>query len=47
MALGVTVEKLAEKRPARALDLGDEHEGLAHLDQVLGPELTQPAVLVH
>jgi hypothetical protein len=46
VTLGMTVKELAEERSAGALDLRDEDERFAHLDQVLGPELAQPAVLV-
>jgi hypothetical protein len=38
VALGMPVEQAAEQRPARSLDLGDEHQGLTHRDYVLDPD---------
>jgi hypothetical protein len=46
VALRVAVEELAQERAAGTLDLGDEDERLANLDQVLEPQAAQLAVLV-
>ena len=46
MHFGVAVEELAEQRPARALDLRDQHERLAHRHQLVQPHLRQRLVLL-
>ena len=46
MHFGVAVEELAEQRPARALDLRDQHERLMHRHQLVHPRLHQRLVLL-
>ncbi len=46
VAFRVPVEELAQERPARALDLRDEHQRLPNLHQMLQPDPGQRAVLL-
>jgi hypothetical protein len=46
VALRMPVEQPAEECAARALDLRDEHHGLADLHDVVGADLTELPVLL-
>src|SRR5438105_8019814 len=46
MALRMSVEELSDERPSRTLDLRDENEGLAYIDEILDQRKTECTVLV-
>ncbi len=46
VTLGMPVEELTEQRSSRSLDLGDEHQRLPDLDEMLQPAARERLVLL-